>query len=627
MKKIIFCILLMIVAQVSVAQDWMKMHRTDDNGLDCTIPLKIQQGMQTDMSNIEGLITTDIPKGDGSTFSFPFYLDELDSINIAPSLADSEKGHNKYRPFVMNIFTEDMQYIEDRDVWMNCLITIDGKGEYSDFCGTGLIRGRGNSSWDWYDKKPYKFKLDSKSKLLGLEKAKNWNLLANYRDVTDMMNTFAFETARSMGMPFTNHSRYVEVFLNHEYIGLYQLTEKIEIKANRIDMDEETSLLMSFDQDDGPELAPEDGDNFWSQVFKLPMCIKSPEGYTKEQIDSIKAEFAVLEKAIKTRDIAKVSELMDIPSFISLLQIHEFLYNVEIDAPRSIYVHKAKDGKYTFGPVWDWDAGFDFDWSNMTTGHTFFSDYRELIYGTDPVNNTDAAYRINKFWLSLFGNATFVQQYKEAWQRHSTAVVEQNWAETMKYADALKEEGAYDRDIERWPMTESSWWSTKTFYPATELEKMEQWIKNRKSYLDGVVAGYPDGDDEIVPLDINVVKTIKKTQTVAFNNGYNQSSTINITQSDITSALGGTPTSLVPLNSNGEEGNNTAAGTYGAWFDKNGDTNSWGSGHVYIESNSLYSWKFGCHPQNCKAGDRHIVTMQYRRGNNAVNVEVTFYVN
>ena len=265
--------------------------------------------------------------------------------------------------------------------------------------------------------------------------------------------------------------------------------------------------------------------------------------------------------------------------------------------------------------------------ATCTTGHTFFSDYRELIYGTDPVNNTDAAYRINKFWLTLFGNATFVQQYKEAWQRHSTAVVEQNWAETMKYADALKEEGAYDRDIERWPMTEDSWWSTKTFYPATELEKMEQWIKNRKSYLDGVVAGYPDGDDEIVPLDINVVKTIKKTQTVAFYSGYNQSGSIDITQSDITSALGGTPTSLVPLNSNGEEGNNTAAKTYGAWFDEDGDTNSWGSGHVYIESNNLYSWNYGCHPQNCKAGDKHIVTMQYRRGNNAVNVEVTFNVN
>ena len=627
MKNIVLSMLMMTAAQLAVAQEWMNMHRTDENGLDCKIPIKIQQGIATDMSGNEELITTSIPKEDGTTFSFPFYLDELDSISIVPSLLDTEKGHNKYRPFVMNIFTEDLRDIEEREEWINCLITIDGKGEYSDFCGTGRIRGRGNSSWEWYDKKPYKFKLDSKSKLLGLEKAKNWNLLANYRDVTDMMNTFAFETARSMGMPYTNHSRYVEVFLNHEYIGLYQLTEKIEIKANRIAMDEATSLLMSFDKDDGPELSPEDRDNFWSQVFKLPMCIKSPEGYTQEQIDSIKAEFAVLEKAIKTRDIAKVEELMDIPSFISLLQMHEFLYNVEIDAPRSIYVHKAKDGKYTFGPVWDWDAGFDFDWGNMYYGHTFFSDYRELIYGTDPVNYTNAEYKINKFWLSLFGNATFVKQYKEAWEHHTNAIVEENWAETKKYADALTKEGAYDRDSECWPLVVDDWWSTTTFYPATELRKMEQWIKNRKNYLDDVIANYPDGDDEIVPLYANVVKTIQKSQTITFSKGYSQSGKINITQNDITTALGGEPTSLVPLDTNDEEGSNTANGEYGAWFDEDGNTNSWGQGHVYIESNSLYSWAFGCHPKNCQAGDRHIVTMQYRRGNNAVNVEVTFYVN
>ena len=567
MKNIVLSMLMMTAAQLAVAQEWMNMHRTDENGLDCKIPIKIQQGIATDMSGNDELITTSIPKEDGTTFSFPFYLDELDSISIVPSLLDTEKGHNKYRPFVMNIFTEDLRDIEEREEWINCLITIDGKGEYSDFCGTGRIRGRGNSSWEWYDKKPYKFKLDSKSKLLGLEKAKNWNLLANYRDVTDMMNTFAFETARSMGMPYTNHSRYVEVFLNHEYIGLYQLTEKIEIKANRIEMDEATSLLMSFDKDDGPELSPEDGDNFWSKVFNLPMCIKSPEGYTREQIDSIKMEFAVLEKAIKSHDIAKVEELMDISSFISILQIHEFLYNVEIDAPRSIYIHKAKDGKYTFGPVWDWDAGFDFNWNTTYEEHTYFSDYRELIYGTDPVNYTNAEYRINEFWRSLFGNATFVQKYKEAWAGHTTAIVEQNWAETKKYADALTEEGAYTRDTERWPLYKNKW-STTTLKPATELNKMKQWIMNRKNYLDDIIANYPAGDDEIIPLDFNVLSTIEKSQSITFSNGYTQSGKISITKNDITRILGGEPDDLVPLNADGEGGGNTAAKTYGAWFDE-----------------------------------------------------------
>ena len=632
MYRVLFSLTLFAATNWAAAQNWMNMHQTYE-GLDRNITIKLSEGVQSDFDNQGESIFISIPKEDGTTMSFPFYMADLDSISFSPDLLDSEKGHNKYRPFTMNIYTENGEDIEDKDVWLNCVITIDGKGEYSNYCGTGRIRGRGNSSWEWYDKKPYKFKLDSKSKLLGLEKAKNWNLLANYRDLTDLMNTFAFETARTMGMPYTNHSRYVEVFLNNEFIGLYQLTEKIEINKNRIEIDEAGGILMSFDQDDGPELSPDAGDNFSSKVFGLPMCVKDPEGYTAEQIDSIKTEFAILEKAIKSRDYEKVNELMDIQSFIGILQIHEFLYNVEIDAPRSLYMFKDKDGKYTFGPVWDWDAGYDFDWNDMYTGHTFFTDYRELIYGTDPVNGTNAAYRINKFWLSMFGNATFVQQYKEAWQKHTDEVVEENWAETMKYADALTEEGAYDRDSERWPLETWAWdWSTyqyvaTSFTPAEEIQKMQQWIRNRKNYLNDVVANYPAGNDDIEPLDVTVVGTIKKTKSVSFSGGYSQSGTIDISQDEVVNKLGGNPSSLVPLNTNGEEGSNTAAGTYGAWFNANSDTAPWASGHVYIESNKLYSWNFGCHPQNCLKGDTHTVTMQYRFGNKAVNIEVTFNIN
>ena len=627
MHRILLPLTLFAASVCTTAQNWMNIHQTYE-GLDRNVTVKLSEGVQSDFSHQDESIFISIPKEEGAII-FPFYMEDMDSISFSPDLLDSEKGHNKYRPFTMNIYTDGGEYIEDRDVWLNCVITVDGKGEYSNYCGTGRIRGRGNSSWEWYDKKPYKFKLDTKSKLLGLEKAKNWNLLANYRDVTDLMNTFAFETARSLGMPYTNHSRYVEIFLNNEYIGLYQLTEKIEIDKNRINIDKTGGLLLSFDQDDGPSLAPDDGDNFWSQVFALPMCIKEPEGYTQQQIDSIKAEFAVLEKAIKSRDYEKVNELMDIPSFIGILQIHEFLYNVEIDAPRSIYMFKDKNGKYTFGPVWDWDAGYDFDWGDMYTGHTFFTDYRELIYGTDPVNGTGASYRINKFWLTMFGNATFMQQYKDAWAKHTDETVQQDWAETMKYANALTEEGAYNRDSERWPLMNYDWWTqtTKTWTPAEEIQKMDRWIKNRKNYIDDIVANYPAGDDEIVPSEVEVVGTIEKTQAVSFSGGYSQSGKISISQTEVSTLLGGNPTSLVPLNANGEEGNNTAAKTYGAWFNSNGDTAPWANGHVYIESNDMYSWAYGCHPDNCRRGDTHIVTMQFRKGNKAVNVKVTFNVN
>ena len=606
---------------MAVAQDWMQLHHTYE-GVDWMMPVRIESFTEVKVDDEGGRLVPIINQADTATFEVPYSIEVLDSILFSAALSDAEKGHNRYRPFAMYITTLDEQDIVEKERWIKCHIAIDGKGEYSSYSGMGRIRGRGNSSWLYYKKKPYKFKLDTKSKLLGLDKAKNWNLLSNYRDVTDMMNVFAFETARWMGMPYTNHSRFVEVFLNGEYAGLYQLTEKIEIKQNRIDIPEAGSTLLSFDLDDGPSLSPDNSDNFWSKVYQLPMCVKEPEDLTTAQIDSIKEDFAKVETAVKTHNYALVDSLMDIPSFIGILQLHEFLYNVEIDAPRSLYMFKPKDGKYTFGPVWDWDAAYDFEWGDWTENHTYFSNYRELIYGRDPLKATGANYNINMFWRDLFGNAEFVKQYKETWAAMSDSIVTRNWAETQKYAAALQAEGAYDRDCKAWPLV----YHSKTYEPETELENMAHWLSARKKYLDEVIEGYPDGNDDLVDTEFTVLTTITKAQTINFDSGYSQSGKISINQNEIKAIFGGTPTALVPLNADGTEGNNTAAGTYGAWFDEEGNTNAWASGHVYIESNELYSWSYGCHPYNCWYGDTHTVTMQYRLKNKAINVEVTFNV-
>lgn len=630
-RRIVILTALTLCIQNSFSQEWMKLHRKYNN-TDWSIPLELSKYSQFHIDK-DGTFYAHALLGEEGELVVPFNTETNDSITFSHDLSDEEKGHNKYRPFAMYITTEGCENLVEREVWLNCHISIDGKGEYSDYSGTGRIRGRGNSSWLWYDKKPYKFKLDEKSKLLGLEKAKNWNLLANWRDVTDMMNVFAFEAARVMEMPNTNHTRFVEAFLNDEYIGTYQLTEKIEVAKNRIEIDEEEGVILSFDQDDGPELSPEATDNLFSKVFGLPMCVKHPDDPDAETIEKVKEDFAMLENAVKTHNYALVDSLMDIPSFIGILQMHEYLFNVEIGAPRSMYLYKDKGGKYTFGPVWDWDASFDFEWSDMYTGHTFFTSYKELVLGTDPVNATGAYEHINHFFRDMFNNATFVKQYKETWKNLSETIYTTPWAETMKYVDAMTAEGTYSRDTDRWPLFSvhnNGWWGSETVYfkPTEEIDKMSAWLKNRKKYLDDVIANYPAGTDdigEIIDLDdIKVVATINKTQSCRFSSGYSQSGQITVNQSEVESALGGTPTELVPLNADGTEGRNTAAGAYGAWFDDNG-TQDWGNGaHIYIESNNMYSWAYGCHPDNCSSRDKHTVRMQYRRGTKAVNVVVTF---
>jgi CotH protein. len=68
-----------------------------------------------------------------------------------------------------------------------CTVKVSGKDEYA-MTVRGRIRGRGNSTWNWYPKKPYRIKLDVSSSFLGMAPNKDWVLLADYRDVTHMMN-------------------------------------------------------------------------------------------------------------------------------------------------------------------------------------------------------------------------------------------------------------------------------------------------------------------------------------------------------------------------------------------------------------------------------------------------------
>ena len=396
-------------------------------------------------------------------------------------IEESDASEDVYDVFEMEIQVADNAPVVSKAKadYLNCNIRIDGKDIYEDYQGTARIRGRGNSTWLWYDKKPYRIKLDDSAQILGLKKNKDWVLLANYRDPTHLMNVFGFETARWLGLPFTNHTRFVEITLNGDFIGLYQLTEQVEQGKNRVDIDDDDGWLLSLDADDGPYLSPDAGDNFWSAVFKMPVCVKYPKDPTSDQLNEIKNDFAKLERAVKNRNYKSAAALMDMPSLINYLILQEFIYNVEIAAPRSVFIHKDKGGKYVMGPAWDFDAGFDFDWDSMHTGHTFFS-AQELVLGTNPANHQNG-YRIPKFFTQLFRNKQFVREYKTRWTGVKDSIFEHSWQKMDAYLIGLEE--AMARNFERWP-------TDKNYQ--TEIDRMKAWLSNRVPYLTSVITAYPE---------------------------------------------------------------------------------------------------------------------------------------
>lgn len=400
---------------------------------------------------------------------------------------------------VMDITTENGAPIKgkEKEDYVNCTISIDHPDDKWDYEGTGRIRGRGNSTWLWYDKKPYRIKLDEKASIVGLAAEKDWVLLANFRDPTHMMNTFVFELGHVMGLPYTNHSRFMEVNLNGEYIGLYQLTEQIEQGKNRVAVDDVEGVLIALDVDDGPEESRNSKDNFWSEVYQMPVCVKFPEDI---DVTGIKKDFAQLESAIlsirqnKGKPAAikagmdKVRELLDVQSFIDFLIIQELIYNVELAAPRSMYMHKDKGGKWVMGPLWDFDAGFDFDWGTMTDGHHFFESYKEYVLGPDPIHHS-GAYWVPEFFTDIFRSDEFCEEFIARWEEISPLIMTEVWDNTEKYITAA--EDAMVRNSQRWPIYfPSDSWPQQEISFATEIVNMYSWLSYRVDHLTPIFNRY-----------------------------------------------------------------------------------------------------------------------------------------
>lgn len=99
------------------------------------------------------------------------------------------------------------------------------------------IQGRGNATWSTSgEKNPFNVKLAESTSLLGMGKAKKWVLLANAYDDSLLKNQITYDFAKYIGVKYQPTCKPVDLYINQQYYGSYQLSEKVEIKSNRIDI-------------------------------------------------------------------------------------------------------------------------------------------------------------------------------------------------------------------------------------------------------------------------------------------------------------------------------------------------------------------------------------------------------
>lgn len=264
---------------------------------------------------------------------------------------------------------------KDYEIEANVTITYDGCRiqEYPI-----LIRGRGNASWS-FPKKPYRIKFnDGKSHHIFKDsplqtpaKAKKWTLINNYGDKTLMRNILAFEMSRRLGMPYTPYCQPVDVILNGEYKGCYQLCDQISVDPARVPVtemeptdNEEPELtggyLLEVDAYAGNETS------WFSSSRGMPVTIKSPtdDEITSKQKTYIRNNFNKMESAVwssnYTNETTGYRSRLDVESFLRHFIVGEFSGN--IDTYWSTYMYKERNSDvYTVSPCWDFDLAFDND--------------------------------------------------------------------------------------------------------------------------------------------------------------------------------------------------------------------------------------------------------------------------
>lgn len=251
---------------------------------------------------------------------------------------------------------------------------VDDDGQpYTKIQSDGLrIRGRGNASWD-FPKKPYRIKLNEKKHLMGMSaKAKDWTLISNYGDKTLMRNLLAFETSRLLGLAWTPEGRLVDVMLNGEYKGTYQLCDQVEVHNDRVAVTKMDADDNAGDSVQGGYLleidAYADKEPVWftSGTYRIPIVIKYPdnEDITREQKAWVQARWNELEQRMRSKNYADSIEgypaLLDARSFVRHFLVGEYSGNT--DTYWSVNIWKDRyDEHFYVGPVWDFDLAFEND--------------------------------------------------------------------------------------------------------------------------------------------------------------------------------------------------------------------------------------------------------------------------
>lgn len=367
------------------------------------------------------------------------------------------------------------------------IVEADGSAAYAG--DLKQIKGRGNTTWD-YEKKPYNVKLEESADLFGMGESKNWCLLANYRDTSYVRNAMVFDYALAMGVPNTTDTQSFDLYINGEYQGLYQMTEKMEVGENRVEVpdleklnekanpgaeldefpafdngtskgvmlpvtpDERSGFLLELDF---PERWAEEVSGFVTAAGQH-VVVKTPEYASEEQVEYVRGLVQTFEDRLFAGDEAYL-ECIDLTSWAQLYLIEEIFEDVDCGLS-SIYFYVV-DGKLYAGPLWDFDLTMGGSYA-VENPRTLYAAYRERTE------------RYISHWLpELYKQESFLERVKELYETQWASALAELAADAEGYVNRIA--ASAKMDAARWNKDHDATLETGVY--------LRDWLTDREEFL------------------------------------------------------------------------------------------------------------------------------------------------
>lgn len=410
------------------------------------------------------------------------------------------------------------------------MLAINSKGKVDYNAALASMKGRGNSTWN-YPKKPYNIKLDSKAKLFGMEKAKNWCLIANYGENSLIRNQLVYTMGAAIGMKETPDCKNIDLYVNGEYQGVYLITEKVEINKNRVDIfDLEEATEEANPGVDLSTLSPLgvrgkfsgylENTQKWYDIPNNPenitggylleldfseryeaeasgfvtrnsqsVVIKSPEYASEAQVKYISQYWQEFEDALYSSDgyndlDKSISDYIDITSFARSYLVQEWASNWDVGLS-STFFYKDLDGKLIAGPIWDFDESLGNargarDGIDLTDPKNIHAKVRNLFYDS-LMGSNDVKATPNIFALA-YRHADFAEAVEEQIKNNLVPAAQKLMNSTFDdYVNSVR--GSAIMNAIRWNTYGMNEISAITEQYDTEIESIRDFINIRTPFL------------------------------------------------------------------------------------------------------------------------------------------------